>query len=197
MKYLYSLLCIGLMMSTAWSQDQAAGIDSIPQFAQKDRIGGSLGFGFLSGNAGNYHQAEPGATLDFTVNYRPFDYHSVGIGIGSRLPYMFNNLIHMPVYLQYKYWMIKKPYVKIGLNGGYGFAFKDEANRVMDARGGLMLNPFVGIILNQSEEWAWTFDIGLLYQKLYYRFGDVDIWGSEENQHWRLYRFVFTTTIEI
>lgn len=197
MRYLAIVVMICILSFPARSQEKAGEPSTVPLFAQKNKWGGSIGLGLLSANSGNYYQGEPGSTGTLTLNYGLADYHELGLGIGSQLPAVTSDFLHMPLFVHYQYWMVKRPFLKVGLNGGYGFAFKDEMNNIREARGGLMVNPFIGIKLNRSEDWAWSIDFGLLYQKLHYQYGDIDIFEWQREIDLQLWRFVLKTTFEI
>ena len=196
-KLIISLISLCILSLPLWSQDDSGKPDSIPEFVSQGHFGGSLGVGFLSANSGNYLKGEPGTVGQLIFSYVPWDFHDVGLGVGSQLPGISSEFVHMPVFLHYKSWISQKPMVKVGVNGGYGVAFTDEFANITEARGGLMANPFIGIKLNKSADWAWTLDFGLLYQKLYYKYGDIDIWENQTEYDLKLWRFMFTTTFEI
>ncbi len=191
------LLPLWILSFAAFSQDEPGKLSSIPSFTVKGNIGGSFSVGFLSANAGDYKKGEPGTVAHLTFTYAPWNFHAIGLGVGSQLPAATSNFLHMPVFVHYKSWISQKPMIKVGMNGGYGFAFTDESINITEAKGGLMANPFVGIKLNRSNDWAWTLNFGLLYQKLYYKYGDADIWGSETEIDLKMWRFMFTTSFEI
>lgn len=197
MRILFLIVCLYIMLPSGWSQDESDDRQFVPQFAEKGRFGGAFSLGVLSGNGGNLYHAVPGTVSHFDFKYNFADFQSAGIGIGSQLPAITSNLIHMPLYLQYQYWTLQKPYFKIGLNTGYSFAFIDLEENVYEAKGGLMVNPFIGLKLNKSNDWAWSINLGLLYQDLYYQFGDIDINGVQVEQEWELWRFMLKTTFEI
>lgn len=170
--------------------------DSIP-FHQEKGWGVSIGFGLLSANAGNEYQGEIGSQGSIAGLYHLGKGHALGLGIGTQLPSLSSGMLHYPLFIQYQYFLNSKPNIKLGTKAGYSFASVNVDRNIYVAEGGWMVESFVGIKINRSQDWAWNFELGLLYQELYYQFGDLDITGNEEVQDWKLWRFVFRTTIDL
>ena len=175
---------------------KAATVDSLPYF-QKQNFGLSIGLGILSANAGDTYQGQVGSQGSLSGLYYLGRGHIIGLGIGTQLPALSSGMLHYPLFVQYQYFFKGRPSVKAGIKAGYSFSSVNVERNIYEAEGGIMVEPFVGIKINNSSEWAWNFELGLLHQQLRYQIGDIDVTGNQEEQDWKLWRFVFRTTIEL
>ncbi|MBK6902968.1 MAG: hypothetical protein IPH04_09195 [Saprospirales bacterium] len=100
----------------------------------------------------------------------------LGIGTGYNLYDVNRGESVIPLYLDYRMYPFKKnlgPY--LNLAGGYGFALKEEALGIVEAKGGILLHPSIGWRVAVGDKFFFTFDLGARFQKAEY---------TQENQWW-------------
>jgi len=69
------------------------------------------------------------------------------------------------------------------LQAGYGFAFKDEDRNIMDAEGGLMWYPALGVRFGAAKSANFMFDFGVKVQTANYIFNATNVqqrWSIRE-----------------
>jgi len=89
----------------------------------------------------------------------------VGVGLENFSVGDANGPLILPVYAEARGYFLKKnktPYY--ALNVGYGFAFKDEDQRIIQAKGGLLIHPAIGFRLGASNSSNFLFDLGYKFQ---------------------------------
>jgi hypothetical protein len=104
----------------------------------------------------------------------------VGLGLGLGLDnYSRRGETIVPVFAElrgYPFPKVKQLYYSFAL--GYGFAFKRESFGIVDANGGYMVHPAIGIRLGTPDGTNVNIDIGYRAQKAFFREqlinGDVD-----------------------
>ena len=72
-----------------------------------------------------------------------------------------------PVFMTWRGYLMEKntsPYLNMNL--GYGLFFKDEDYGIVKARGGMMLNPQLGVRFGAAKDAVCTLAIGALFQKV-------------------------------
>ncbi|MDX1939989.1 MAG: hypothetical protein SFU99_05510 [Saprospiraceae bacterium] len=67
------------------------------------------------------------------------------------------------------------------LQAGYGFAFKDEEVGVLEANGGIMLHPALGLRLGAREDVNFSFDIGYRFQRVT-QVREFNPWSNERQE---------------
>ncbi len=126
------------------------------------RIYNETQFSFLTGVSGT------GLSIAHNVMYQHNKYLAGGIGIGLDNYYAAPGRDIYPVFANVKYTLMNNynaPY--IGMKAGYGMAFKREDEDIFEAKGGLMLNPYVGLRVG-SRGLMFNFFAGLKFQKADY-----------------------------
>jgi len=95
----------------------------------------------------------------------------VGAGVGLDYYYLNSGETLLPVFADVRGYLLKSnvsPMYK--LQAGYGFAFKDEDRGMLDAEGGLMWYPAIGVRLGASKSANFMLDFGVKVQKANYIF---------------------------
>jgi hypothetical protein len=140
--------------------------------------------GILAGNSNNENKAP--FIFHSSLNYVFLKQLSVGAGAGVE----FFKETHLPVTANVLYQFGSKriiPYLK--LQAGYLFALENKMNRngyyyypygfdyivapsytyeTLDSRGGLMIDPSLGIMIRSDSDWGITLSVGYRHQKLKY-----------------------------
>lgn len=91
----------------------------------------------------------------------------LGVGAGTGVDaYSFDrDEVLIPVFLEVRgYATSAKTAPFYSLNAGYGFAFKNEDQFVVDAEGGLMIHPAIGLRFGADPDVNVIFDIGYRFQ---------------------------------
>lgn len=96
-----------------------------------------------------------------------------GVGVGADAYFPDNGEIVYPVFAEVRGYLLKErstPYY--ALRSGYGFAFKEENQAgIVDAEGGLYLNPAIGARWGASGGLKFTTEVGFQYQRAVYTKG--------------------------
>lgn len=95
----------------------------------------------------------------------------LGLGIGIGLDnYSRRGETILPVYLEFRgYPLGENVKFYYSISGGYGFAFKREQFRIVEAKGGYMFHPAVGYRVGTTDGTDINIDIGVKFQDAYFR----------------------------
>ncbi|MFN7120263.1 MAG: hypothetical protein ACK4TA_25970 [Saprospiraceae bacterium] len=123
-------------------------------------------FGTING-IGHSGDVQLGLSMQQVVGFQRNRMFGTGIGIGLENFSVgnANGPLVLPVYAEARGYFLKKnktPYY--ALNLGYGFAFKDEDQGILKAKGGLLLHPAIGFRLGARDSVNFLFDLGYKFQ---------------------------------
>ena len=140
--------------------------------------------GILVGNSKDKYAAQPSL-----MNITGWRFNS-GLSVGAGAGVEFLSEVYVPVVADFRYYLkCKGLHPFIGIQGGYSFAIsKSDSVRVyymeldnsfpsafapgvnlnVTAKGGFLLDPFVGISTKLNEKMALTYSVGYRIQRLHY-----------------------------
>lgn len=110
--------------------------------------------------------AQLGAGLHNVTGFQFNRWFGLGLGLGVDNYSLNNGESFYPLYAEFRGYLrksIKAPYYSF--SAGYGFAFSDSSDGILDAKGGLMLHPAIGIRLGAGPDANVLMDIGYSFQK--------------------------------
>ncbi|MEM1326720.1 MAG: hypothetical protein AAGI23_12230 [Bacteroidota bacterium] len=133
--------------------------------------------GMLNGTTPWSGDAIAGLSLHYTLGYQFAENYNVGVGSGVDYYYLAQREMLVPVFLQMKRTFPWKPSFQpfISMAAGYGFGLTSEDQNVIDAEGGFLWHPAVGVALGSSKDYHWQLDVGYRWQEADFTF---------ENQWW-------------
>lgn len=112
----------------------------------------------------------------------------IGVGLENFSVTNANGPLVLPVYAEARGYFFKQhktPYY--ALNVGYGFAFKNEDQNIIEAKGGWLLHPAVGFRLGSSSDTNFLFDLGYKFQRAKLT-RDISQWNRETQEQRLLYK---------
>lgn len=111
-----------------------------------------------------------GYNLHTSLGYQMHRLFGLGIGIGidNYAPGGWEKIY--PVYLESRGYLNKKnTSLYYNMSAGYGFTFKNEEFNVIEALGGMYLNPNIGVRLGGSDQANFYMEAGVKLQKAKFR----------------------------
>lgn len=90
----------------------------------------------------------------------------IGVGLENFSVGAANGPLILPVYAEARGYFLKKnktPYYTLDV--GYGFAFRDEDQQIIKAKGGWLLHPAIGFRLGARDSINFLFDLGYKFQQ--------------------------------
>ncbi len=128
------------------------------------RIYNETQFSLLLGESGS------GLSMAHNVLYQLNTEMAIGLGAGIDNYYAEAARDIFPIFVNVKYYLMDLPSsVYIGSKAGYGMIFKNENENLVNARGGMMWNPYFGLRVRSSGIIINLFT-GLKFQKASYEF---------------------------
>ena len=88
----------------------------------------------------------------------------IGVGVENFSVGNANGPLVLPVYAEARGYFLQKNTTP--LNVGYGFAFKDEDQRILKAQGGWLVHPAIGFRMGARDGVNFLFDVGYKFQHL-------------------------------
>jgi len=141
---------------------------------------------YITGNNGERANGKGGYGVSLSVGKRYSRWVAIGLGIG------FDKFIHnsgdnlIPLFVEYtSYLQAKNNTLFFNCQTGYSFGFKADTFGVIDAKGGLMIYPSLGVRLG-SLETKYTIDFGYRFQKA--KFTYEDLWGGGTSEQRLTYK---------
>lgn len=128
-----------------------------------------------------------GLGLHNITGYQMNRLFGLGIGFGVDTYSFKTGEVLYPVYLEGRGYLNKKinsPYYAVA--AGYGFAFKNADEEILEADGGIMFHPSIGTRFGASEDTNILLDIGVKFQKA--RFVKEFIFSGEREEKDVLYQ---------
>ncbi len=129
------------------------------------------------------------AGLAFSAGYMLDRWLGIGGGVGMDLYHPERGEIVYPVFAEGRGYLStrnRSPYYLLRL--GYGMAFPDENNNIIEARGGLMVHPALGMRWGAAEDVNFVTDLGFQYQRSSFTF---ETFNGEVDQRMGYKRWVF------
>ncbi len=140
----------------------------------------------IKGNAGGRARNVYGIGSSASVGKRYSRWFSLGAGIGFD-HYIWNsgeNLI--PLFLETSsFYGSKNTSLFTNVQAGYSLAFADETYQLIDAKGGLMLYPAVGVRFGRYDT-KYTIDLGYKFQKAQFTYRNA--WSTDRHEQRLLYK---------
>jgi len=144
---------------------------------------------FIKGNFGSRANESHGGGFSALLGTRYNRYFGVGIGVGYD-SYAFDSGERVvPFFTEVSgYLSPKHTTLSYGLAAGYSLAFNNEDFNIIQAKGGLMVHPNIGIRFGKKDV-KYTIDLGYRFQKAVFTYRDV--WdGRARNEQRLLYKRV-------
>lgn len=144
----------------------------------------SLNAGLITSNHGERFNEENGYTFSFSSGYRFHRLLSVGLGTGiDQYASGFGERIH-PVFVEFKSFLMKSnTSFVVNVQTGYGFAFENEVHNIVDARGGLLFYPSLGLSFGNTTT-KFSFDIGYKFQNADWTYASP--WDARNQTEYRM-----------
>ena len=112
-----------------------------------------------------------------------------GIGLGIENYYPTQGETVYPLFLELRGYLAAQnvaPYYTLA--GGYSFTIKNEEAGIVDAKGGYLLHPAVGLRFGGSAKTNFTLDVGIQLQKATFTRGGNTWRGAETQEYQMLYK---------
>ena len=107
-----------------------------------------------------------GTSLSGIAGYQFNRLLGTGLGVGVDYYYLFAGETVYPLFVEIRGYLQKKnqsPYYSLA--GGYSFAFKNDNRDVLNATGGFLFYPTIGLRFGGSAHTNFTLDLGAKFQK--------------------------------
>lgn len=125
---------------------------------------------FIAGNFGNRQNENNGAGGSILVGKRYNRWLGVGVGAGYDSYVVDFGESVLPIFAELTgYFTPTNTSLSYGLAAGYSFAFSNEDKNIIDAKGGLMVHPHLGIRFGKNKL-KYTLDLGYKFQKAAFTF---------------------------
>jgi len=144
----------------------------------------ALNGGLITSNHGERLNESNGYTLSFSTGYRFHRLFSVGLGTGIDQYANKSGERVYPIFVDLRSYLFpKNTTFVVNLQAGYSLAFKDENKGIVEAEGGLMVYPNIGLSFGGSET-KFSFDIGYKFQKANWTYASQ--WDVRERTEYRM-----------
>jgi len=134
----------------------------------------------IVGNQGARAQNVAGLGGSVSAGYRWSRWHSLGVGVGyDRFVWGSGENI-IPIFVEYTSFLSEKnasPFVTV--QAGYGMAFRSDDLLLLEAKGGFMVYPAVGLRMG-SQETKVTLDLGYKFQQAEFTYGRA--WSTDTSE---------------
>lgn len=167
-------------------------VERISQIEKQKRIIGEgfpqawaniTSIGFLAGSY-NSMQVAP-FSMNTSFGYK----NSLGIYTGLGTGIEFLNISHIPVFLDFQYFLRNKEVSPVLiLRGGYAIPSKGEGDNYGDIntyRGGITGSLGIGLKIRSKEKFAW--DIGLMYRYMQISYSEYYSWNDQNYTYTDIY----------
>jgi len=145
-----------------------------------------LKMNIIGWNPENRAEHVPGIGGSFSAGYRFNRFQSIGLGLGYDR-FIFNTAERVStIFAEYSGYLLANHFTPFYcLSAGYGLAFKDEDYDLIDANGGWMLHPSVGVRMGQRNI-KWTLDVGFKFQKARWVYESFNVTSDQKIIYQRL-----------
>ncbi len=138
----------------------------------------------ITGNPGRRSELIPGIGISFSSGKRINRLLSLGVGISYDDYVIGSSENILSSFAEVSgYFNPHNLSLSYGLAAGYGFAFKNEDSNLMEAQGGWMAYPSIGLRWGKKHL-KWTFDIGYKFQRANWHYE----WWDTRSEQRILYR---------
>ncbi len=147
-----------VQMVEAWGLEEIASFD----FGEKSGFYNVTDVGLLMGNDGVYSTTAISAQT--VSGYRINEHWNIGLGIGIET----FNIPLAPAFFEGRYHLLKRRFSPfVGLQGGYGIPLENSegSDQKRINRGGLMLNPMLGIKHQVTKNFGFVISAGYRHQQ--------------------------------
>jgi len=140
-------------------------IKKTPYIFREKGIYYAISAGLITGNPGRRQHEKNGYTLSVSSGYRLNRLLSVGIGTGFDQYYHGSGERTHPIFLDFRSFLFpNNTTLMINVQTGYSLAFGNENKGLLDAKGGFMFYPNIGLSFGGTET-KYSIDIGYKFQK--------------------------------
>lgn len=178
-----------IVLKTAWDPDLTISGRLIKKVTQKSTLNqpakikapyvfkeqgwySSYKIQYIRGNNGNRAANEYGYGFSASVGKRYSRLASVGIGVGYDKFIRYTGEQLVPVFLEFSSFFLPSNSTSfVNVQAGYSFAWKDQDYLLLEAKGGFMFYPSIGLRLGDGQI-KYTLDIGYKFQKANFRYRD-------------------------
>ena len=139
---------------------------------------------FINGNFGDRQNENHGLGISVLVGKRFNRLLGVGVGAGYDAYILDSGERVLPIFAEVSgYISPKHTTLAYGLAAGYSLAFNNEDYNIIDAKGGLMVHPNIGIRFGKKKL-KYTLDLGYRFQKAEFTYRDA--WNARSRYEQRL-----------
>lgn len=183
---------VGIKVITIWDQEMFFPADVIDKvqalttdtnkshyiFREKG-IYYTMAAGLITGNNSIRNSDKNGYTLSFSSGYRFHRLLSIGLGTSvDQYTYGSGERMH-PIFLDLRSYLLPSNSTFVfNLQTGYSLAFKNENKGIVDAKGGFMVYPSLGMSFGSSEN-KYSIDFGYKFQQATWKYGNQ--WDSRSS----------------
>lgn len=135
---------------------------------------------YITGNNGDRANGSGGYGVSLSVGKKYSRWAAVGFGVGfdKYIKGAGENLF--PIFAEFtSYLQEKNNSLFFSLQTGYSLAFKSDRYNILEARGGLMAYPSLGLRLGDSQT-KYTIDLGYKFQRASFTY--QDFWGDSRSE---------------
>lgn len=168
----------GITATTLWGQEMFFPIDKILKVKsysaetkwnqykfREEGIYYALFGGLITSNPGERLNEYNGYTFSFSSGYRFNRLLSIGLGTGIDQYAHRSGERVQPIFIDLRSFLFAKNTTFVAnLQTGYSLAFNNENKGIVDAKGGFMFYPNIGLSFGDSET-KYSFDIGYKFQR--------------------------------
>lgn len=138
----------------------------------------------IAGNFGDRQKESNGAGVSLMAGKRFSRWMGVGVGVGYDSYIVDSGESVLPIFAELTgYFTPTNTALSYGLAAGYSLAFTNEDKNIIDAKGGLMVHPHLGLRFG-SGNIKYTIDLGYRFQKAEFTFRNV--WDGRSRFEQRL-----------
>lgn len=140
----------------------------------------------ITGNNGIRARAVYGLGASASVGYKFSRYLNVGLGAGYDRYIWESGENLVPIFCEVtSYLSAKNTSLFVNCQAGYSMAFKDDDYLLLEAKGGVMLYPSLGIRFGRYET-KYSVDLGYKFQRAQFTYGQP--WNTDTSQQRLLYK---------
>ena len=184
-------------IKTDWDDSLILPQDQIKHVVQKSSLTGlytfdeqgiyySLKTQFITGNDGNRARHINGLGFSAVVGHRFHRLLGIGIGVGYDKFVWDTGENLMPLFVEYTgYLSPSNSSLFLNVQAGYSMVIKDEDFQIIEAQGGTMLYPAIGLRFGKGPT-KMTLDAGYKFQKARFKFRDA--WSTDTHDQRLTYK---------
>jgi len=139
---------------------------------------------FIKGNFGDRQNESHGAGISGLIGKRFNRFVGIGVGAGYDSYIVDSGESVLPIFAELTgYFTPTNNSLSYGLAAGYGLAFANQDKNIIDAKGGLMVHPNIGLRFG-TKSLKYTLDLGYKFQKAQFTFRNI--WDGRSRFEQRL-----------